>query len=153
MKTYAGGCSCGTVRFAVRDYLYVLVCHCDACKKRTGSAFGISVVVSNLDIVSLTGETRIFTRIAETGRPVDYVFCPVCATTIQWKIKKAPDWTIFAGGAFDDIHAMPAAGAMYSERALSWAQPECALSHLGEPDDAFRAALIEETRRQKSKHS
>lgn len=147
MSAYVGGCSCGAVRFEVREYLYVLVCHCDACKKRTGSAFGISVVVRNADVLSLTGETKVFTRTAETGRPVDYIFCPVCASTIHWKIKKAPDWTIFAGGAFEDIHAMPAAGAMYDVRALSWARPQCALSHMGEPDQDFRVALIEETKR------
>ncbi|HEX3974435.1 MAG TPA: GFA family protein [Stellaceae bacterium] len=147
MSVYAGGCSCGAVRFEVRDYLYVLVCHCDACKKRTGSAFGISVVVSDAAVSRLTGTTKTFTRIAETGRPVDYVFCPVCASTIYWKIKKVPDWTIFAGGAFDDVHTMPAAGAMYDEHALSWARPQCALSHIGEPDEAFRAALIEEANR------
>jgi hypothetical protein len=147
MSTYAGGCSCGAVRFEVRDYLYALVCHCDACKKRTGSAFGISVVASDADVLGLSGETKTFTRIAETGRPVDYVFCPVCASTIHWKIKKVPEWTIFAGGAFDDIHRMPAAGAMYDERALSWARPQCAFSHIGEPDQEFRAALIRETKR------
>lgn len=147
MSAWAGGCSCGAVRFEVRDYLYVLVCHCDACKKRTGSAFGISVVVGDADILSIGGETKTFTRIAETGRPVDYVFCPVCASTIHWKIKKVPDWTIFAGGAFDDIRLMPAAGAMYGEHALSWVRSQCALLHNGEPDEDFRAALIKETKR------
>ena len=45
MTSYTGACSCGGVRFAIDDYLYVLACHCNACKKRTGSVFGISVVV------------------------------------------------------------------------------------------------------------
>ena len=44
MKKLSGGCSCGAVRFAIKDYLWVLMCHCDACKKRTGSAYGLSVM-------------------------------------------------------------------------------------------------------------
>ena len=74
--SFTGGCSCGAVRFAVRDYLYALVCHCDACKKRTGSAFGISVVVEKADLLELRGALQIYTRVAESGRPVDYEFCP-----------------------------------------------------------------------------
>ena len=63
--TYTGGCSCGSVRFAFDDYLYVLACHCQACKKRTGSAFGTSVVVENAKVTNLEGETKTFTRKAE----------------------------------------------------------------------------------------
>ncbi len=36
MKLYSGGCSCGAVRFAIERFLYVLACHCDACKKAHG---------------------------------------------------------------------------------------------------------------------
>jgi hypothetical protein len=142
MTSYTGGCSCGAVRFAIRDYLYALVCHCDACKKRTGSAFGISVVVENADILELRGALQTYTRIAESKRPVDYEFCPLCATTIRWTIKKFPNRKIFAGGAFDDMRLFPAAGEMYNECALDWARPRCALSRSGEPDAEFGAALI-----------
>ena len=140
--SFTGGCSCGAVRFAIRDYLYALVCHCDACKKRTGSAFGISVVVENADILDLRGALQTYTRIAESGRPVDYEFCPRCGATIQWDIEKFPTRTIFAGGAFDDMRLFPAAGEMYNECALDWARPRCALSCVGEPDAEFGATLI-----------
>jgi len=140
--SFTGGCSCGAVRFAIRDYLYALVCHCDACKKRTGSAFGISIVVEKADLLELRGALQIYTRVAESGRPVDYEFCPRCATTIRWRIDKFATRVIFAGGAFDDPRRLPAAGEMYNEQALDWARPRCALSRLGEPDAEFGAALI-----------
>lgn len=147
MMSYTGGCSCGSVRFAIRDYLYVLVCHCDACKKRTGSAFGVSVVVEDTDLLELRGELRTYNRIAESGRPVPYDFCPSCATTIRWRIEKFRARTIFAGGAFDEVSRLAAAGEMYTERALLWARPQCALSCVGEPDAAFGAALIERAKK------
>jgi hypothetical protein len=144
---YTGGCSCGSVRFAVDDYLYVLACHCQACKKRTGSAFGISVVVENAKVSSLEGQTKTFTRKAESGRSVDYEFCPNCGTTIRWGIKAAPDRKIFAGGALDQIMQLTVAGEMYSGTALPWVRLGCDLSRPGEPDNEFRAALIEKSKR------
>jgi hypothetical protein len=142
MTLYTGGCSCGSIRFALSEYLYVLTCHCSACKKRTGSVFGISVVAENHGITQISGRSQKYTRIAESGRPVHYEFCPACATTVLWRIEAAPERTIFAGGAFDDMRALDPAGEMYHENKLSWARVECSLSRAGEPDSAFRAALI-----------
>lgn len=146
MTSYAGGCSCGSVRFAIDDYLYVLVCHCDACKKRTGSAFGVSVVVDNARVSGLQGETKTFIRKADSGRSVEYEFCPNCGTTIRWSIKAVPHRKIFAGGAFDNMGQFTAAGEMYTVTALPWARPRCELSRSGEPDQDFRAALIEKSK-------
>ena len=144
--TYTGGCSCGSVRFAIADYLYVLACHCQACKKRTGSAFGVSVVVDNASVTNLEGETKTFTRKAESGRSVDYEFCPNCGTTIRWSIKAAPNRKIFAGGAIDGMTQLTVAGEMYTETAIPWARLGCELSRSGEPDNEFRAALIEKSK-------
>ena len=144
--TYTGGCSCGSVRFAIDDYLYVLACHCQACKKRTGSAFGVSVVVDNAKVTSLQGVTKTFTRTAESGRSVDYEFCPNCGSTIRWGIKAAPHRKIFAGGAIDGMDHLTVAGEMYTETAIPWARLGCELSRSGEPDNDFRAALIEKSK-------
>jgi hypothetical protein len=76
----------------------------------------------------------------------DYLYALVCATTIRWGIKKFATRKIFAGGAFDDMRLLPAAGEMYNERALDWARPRCALSRLGEPDAEFGAAPIARAR-------
>src|SRR5260370_41115109 len=47
MRYLEGGCSCGAVRFALESALWVVACHCSICKKRTGSAFGISIPVDD----------------------------------------------------------------------------------------------------------
>ena len=62
MKLYRGGCSCRAVLFTVRRYLYVQACHCDACKKRTGSAYGLSVMVENDDVAAFSGQRRTYTQ-------------------------------------------------------------------------------------------
>jgi Glutathione-dependent formaldehyde-activating enzyme len=57
MASYKGACSCGAVRFELSSHpLWVLACHCDACKKRTGSAYGVSVMVENGGVRKFTGD-------------------------------------------------------------------------------------------------
>jgi hypothetical protein len=142
MPLLAGGCACGRVRFAVDRYLYVLACHCNACKKRTGSAYGVSVVIDDADVREFEGATKTFIRKAESGHDVRYEFCPGCATTVRWRVAALPDRQVFACGAFDDTRSFRIAGEMYTDAALSWSRIGCALVRPGPADDAFRGAMI-----------
>lgn len=141
----SGGCSCGALRFTVERYLYAQLCHCDACRKRTGSAYGISVVIENVAILDFRGEARTFKRVADSGNPVEYDFCPGCGSVIRWRVAALQDRQVFAGGAFDDPGAFNIVGEMYTARALPWARIGCEISIAGEPDAAYRSALIEKT--------
>jgi len=143
MATIEGGCSCGGVRFAIDDYLYVIACHCNSCKKRTGTVYGVSVVVEKGSITALEGETKIYKRTAESGRAVDYEFCPTCGTTFSWQIEAVPTRRMFAGGAFDDMSQFTVAGEMYTSTALPWARIGSELTRVDEPDTEFRKALME----------
>ncbi|HET7805745.1 MAG TPA: GFA family protein [Pseudolabrys sp.] len=143
---FSGGCSCGAVRFAIDGYLYAHLCHCDACKKRTGSAYGVSVVVENAQVIAFSGETRTFTRVAESGKKVDYEFCPRCAATLRWHVAALKDRQVLAGGAFDDMRAFEMAGEMYTGMALPWARIGCEVARTGEADEAYRAAVIAKTK-------
>jgi len=145
MEGYSGGCSCGQVRFTVERFNYVLACHCNACKKRTGSAYGLSVMVDNASVKEFAGETKSFVRGGESGKPVRYEFCPNCGTTIRWHVEIVPDRQMFAAGAFDAVHELRVAGEMYTETALPWARLGCDLTRSGAPDENFRQALIERT--------
>lgn len=144
--SYSGGCSCGAVRFAIDGYLYAHLCHCDACKKRTGSACGVSVVVDNAQVTAFRGETRTFTRVAESGKDVHYEFCPRCATTLRWRVAALESRQVLAGGTFDDLGAFEMAGEMYTAMAMPWARIGCDLTRTGEPDEAYRAAAIARTK-------
>ena len=78
-------CACGGLRLAVEGEPWaVLACHCTACQRRTGSAFGLSAYFAGRQPLSLTGERRLFRRRAESGREVDQWFCPTCGTTLFW---------------------------------------------------------------------
>lgn len=140
-----GGCSCGAVRFAIDRYLYVQVCHCDACKKRTGSAYGVSVAIENGDLAAFEGELTTYTRTAESGNAVEYDFCPHCATTVRWRVAALKGRQVLAGGAFDDMKPFTIAGEMYTNEALPWARIGCDLVRPDAPDEAYRQAMIART--------
>jgi hypothetical protein len=146
MKVYSGGCSCGAVRFSVDRFLYRQACHCDACKKHTGSAYGLSVMVENDAVKEFVGETKTLVRIGESGKAVHYEFCPSCGTTVRWRIAIIPGRQVFAGGAFDAIDELKVVGEMYTATALPWARLGFELSRSGAPDDEFRNAMIAKTK-------
>ena len=146
----SGGCSCGAVRFTIARHLFAHVCHCDACKKRTGTAYGVSVAIEDPDLEEFHGEVRTFTRIGETGNPVEYDFCPVCATTVRWRVAALRGRQVFAAGAFDTPSAFEMVGEMYTAESLPWARIGCEIVRPGAPDEAYRAAVIARTTRQKA---
>ena len=57
---YTGGCQCGNIRYTLNDEpLRLYACHCTVCQQRSGSAFGMSMVVDR-EIVEIKGELKSF---------------------------------------------------------------------------------------------
>ena len=146
MRYLEGGCSCGAVRFTLEGALWVAACHCSACKKRTGSAFGISIVVDDRMVVAATGATRTFIRTGESGKAVHYEFCPECGTTVRWRVELIGNRYVYAAGTLDDPSAIEVVAEMYTAQALPGARFGCELARAGAPDDAFRKAASQKTR-------
>lgn len=147
MEAYKGGCSCGSLRFELADHpLWVLACHCDACKKRTGSPYGVAVMVENKSVKEFAGETRTYTRVGDSGNKVRYEFCPNCGTTLRWHVDIVPQRQAFAGGAFDDMKRLTVIAEMYTDEAMPWARIGCELSRPQAPDDTFRSLMIAKAR-------
>jgi hypothetical protein len=72
------------------------VCHCDSCKRRTGSAFGWSAYFRDEDIKARHGELATYTfKGPPEGRRW---FCPTCGSTVMWE--GGDGQTGFAGGCF-----------------------------------------------------
>lgn len=123
--------------------MWVLACHCDSCKKRTGSNYGFSVMCDNATVEAFTGETKTYTRDGDSGKEVKYEFCPKCATTVRWHVALVPNRQVFALGAFDHPQMFEVVGEMYTDDALPNALLGFELSCPKAPDDAMRQAMIE----------
>lgn len=101
-------CCCGNTSIQVNgDPKIHLVCHCDNCKKRTGSAFGISAYFADSQVTSKQGTTGVY-QISTKETEQERYFCQTCGTTLYWKVHRYPttvdiaSMTGIAGGCFVD---------------------------------------------------
>jgi hypothetical protein len=121
---HEGGCPCGAVRYRTRgDPVFVNVCNCTFCQRRTGSAFGISVIFNEAD-VETTGTRGVFEhRSDESHRWLRMEFCPTCGTTVGWKAEVRPGMHAIAGGTFDDPKWFKINRFIWARSAHSWVRP------------------------------
>ena len=101
-------CCCGACSIEVQGSpLIKAICHCDNCKRRTGSAFGWSVYFADAQVVRCEGEFGVYVIGDDRQRRS---FCTCCGTTLFWKANPQPGLTGVAGGCFvDDLLAEPTA--------------------------------------------
>ena len=77
-------CACGSLRVtADGEPDFVVVCHCLACQRRTGSPFGTGVYYPRDRVTSIDGDVGTFTRTADSGRSLTNHFCPNCGTELK----------------------------------------------------------------------
>ena len=58
------------------------MCHCLACQRRTGSAFGIQARWPR-ERVQIEGEATEYIRISDEGEERSFFFCPRCGATVS----------------------------------------------------------------------
>jgi hypothetical protein len=83
------------------DPVRISACHCLACKRRTGSAFGVQARFPR-DRVRVIGCSREFVRISDAGEARTFSFCPKCGATVYYVLSSAPDVVAVPVGTFAD---------------------------------------------------
>jgi hypothetical protein len=117
---YTGGCQCGSVRYVVTtEPIRLLACHCKECQRQSGSAFAMAMPV-NKDSLTLTGLTKQFTRMADSGNEVTGVFCPECGVRIYHVLKSAPDVVSIKPGTLDDTRWLRPDRFIWTKSAQGW---------------------------------
>jgi hypothetical protein len=114
-------CSCGQLRVTTAgDPVRISVCHCLACKRRTGSAFGIQARWPK-DQVDVTGRYAEYVRISDEGEERTHRFCPTCGATVFWTSEDwLPETIAVAVGAFADPMFPPPTVSVYGSRRYPW---------------------------------
>lgn len=117
-------CACGALRALCRgEPVKVSLCHCTACQRRTGSAFGIAAFFPRAAVVA-EGESRTFERPSDSGFPVRFHFCPTCGSSVFWEARRMPDLLAVAVGAFGDPDFPAPQQAVHRESRHRWLPPE-----------------------------
>lgn len=103
MSSRQASCSCGQLRLMCDgDPVRVAMCHCLECQRRTGSAFGVQAFYARDQVQPAEGVVKRYARVAESGRTVNFAFCPECGGTVFWETEMRPDLIAVAVGAFAD---------------------------------------------------
>jgi hypothetical protein len=122
MPTREATCHCGALRVVTTgDPFAVSVCHCEACQRRTGSAFGMQAGFAR-DQVAITGAEHVFTRVSDEADAREHVFhfCPSCGSTVFFTEPDDPGLVVVAVGAFADPAFPPPTEAGYDHRRHAW---------------------------------
>jgi hypothetical protein len=112
-----GGCLCGATRYKVSgDPLRVLYCHCDDCKKQTGSPYSI-VASFEKEQVTFRNIERLKTHetVGDSGNQVERIFCGQCGSPIYSKVKALKDVILIKAGSFDDMSWLSPSAELYTK--------------------------------------
>jgi hypothetical protein len=121
MEVHEAACSCGQLRLrATGEPVRVSVCHCLACQRRTGTAFGVQSRFPS-ERVEITGRSTEYTRHADDdGEARTFRFCPECGATVYYTTDHATDLIAVPVGAFADPSFPPPTVAVYEARRHPW---------------------------------
>lgn len=77
-----GVCHCGAVSFTAEvDPNRVMVCHCTDCQALSDAPYQAAVAAAYETLV-VTGQTRSYVKVAQSGNRRAQVFCPECGTPL-----------------------------------------------------------------------
>jgi len=120
MSGHSARCACGALSIvADHEPLKISVCHCKACQRRTGSAFGVAVFFDRTRTTP-DGASQSFVRLGDSGEALEFHFCLSCGSTVYWYPAFRPGLVAVAIGCMEDDGLLPAQE-VYTEHRRPWA--------------------------------
>jgi len=124
-------CHCGQLQLTCEgEPVRVSVCHCFACQKRTGSAFGFQARFHRQQVTAIAGKAVQFTRLGDSGKTVTFNFCPGCGSTVYWELETAPGLIAVAVGSFTDPNFAAPRYSVYESRQHHWIALPADVEHI-----------------------
>jgi hypothetical protein len=115
-------CSCGQLTVVCRgEPVRISMCHCLACQRRTGSAFGIQARFPRERVGSIAGPATQFVRVGDSGGRATLHFCPTCGATVYYEADWMPGHIAVPVGAFADPTFPAPTISVYESRRHVWA--------------------------------
>jgi hypothetical protein len=122
MADINGRCRCGKVTYSsAADPIFVGICHCTNCQKMTSSAYSTVLAVPT-PTLTVTGTTKRFDDIGDSGKPTHRDFCPECGSTVTELADVMPGITMIGIGTLNDPSWVKPAMQIYCDSALPWAK-------------------------------
>jgi hypothetical protein len=116
-----GGCLCGQVRFTVSAAPIVTrACWCRVCQY-IGAGSGTVNVCFPSAALTVSGELRDYSLVADSGNLMHRRFCPTCGTHLFSAAQARPHLIFVRAGALDDPEVAQPAMTIWTSAAPSWA--------------------------------
>jgi hypothetical protein len=130
VTTRLATCSCGqlTAR-VVGEPVRISICHCLACQRRTGSAFGQQARFPR-ENVSISGASTEYVRVGDEGSRIKFHFCPKCGSTVYYEPEGLEAFVAIPVGAFADPDFPPPRASVYESRKHPWVVPPTEAEHM-----------------------
>jgi hypothetical protein len=121
VKIRQASCSCGQLRLMCQgEPVRVGICHCLACQRRTGSAFSLIALYARDQVQPAEGTVKRYVRVADSGRTVNFGFCPECGGTVFWEAEMRPGMILVAVGTFADPSFGKPSVSVWERTRLPW---------------------------------
>jgi hypothetical protein len=114
-------CSCGQLSaVCTGEPTRISVCHCLACKRRSGSAFAYGAHFRE-EQVALEGRATEFVRIGDEGCRLSFFFCPSCGANVFYRNDRIRGVVSVPVGGFADLAFPPPTVSVYHKsRGYPW---------------------------------
>jgi len=115
-----GACHCGAVSFTAEvDPTRVMVCHCTDCQVLSGAPLR-AVVAASFETLVVTGQTKSYIKVAQSGNRRAQVFCPECGTPLWATVPENPTSVIVRLGCVKQRAQFKPAVQIWQHSALPW---------------------------------
>ena len=96
-----GSCYCGTLRYEISGRLLIFAnCHCDDCRKFSGSAFSSVLAVEANGFIIRSGENNLVPYESSPGKQRN--FCKTCGCHVFARADQRPGMVLVRAGTLDD---------------------------------------------------
>ncbi len=113
-------CHCGQVKIVCKgEPDFIVMCHCEDCQRRTGSAFNLGAWF-NRSKIEISGLTKVYSRIEHDGIETTYHFCPSCGSSMYWDMPENTQMIAVAVGAFADPEFPQPTVSFYEHKRHVW---------------------------------
>jgi hypothetical protein len=124
-KKFTGRCACEAVKFEFDKYPdFIAVCHCLDCKKASGGEAATWFGVPSDDFTLLSGTTKAYSYVADSGKRLDRNFCPDCGARLYTSnLESFPGMVFVQLGSLDQPQLITPKLEMFVKRRLPWVKP------------------------------
>jgi hypothetical protein len=119
MANYSGSCLCGEIKYEINgEPVRTANCHCDDCRKATGSSYATNFFFKEDDIVVTQGTPKEFEHKSDAGNTMTKQFCGNCGSQLFGLGSGSPGIKHVKAGTLDDVGNLRPAINVFAGRKL-----------------------------------